>query len=102
MTHEVDFNHDDEMLVTQIAGRWIGLLNQHGKGGADPLSIRMDLMAANGVNGNNPLDLGKLMDFDDFNFAHDMSGISNCMNRETGKLENHFSPRCTDYKAKAA
>lgn len=41
-----------------------------------------------------PLDLEKLSEFDDFNLSHDVFGIANHMDRETGKLTNHFLPRC--------
>lgn len=56
------------------------------------LSLTMDLSAchANGC----PLDLEKLLAFDDFNFYHDIWGIRRHLNRTTGKLENCFLPRC--------
>ena len=41
-----------------------------------------------------PLDLPKLLEFDDFNFAHDIIGIRRHLDRETGELKNHFLPRC--------
>ena len=41
-----------------------------------------------------PLDLDQLLKFDDFNFAHDITGISFNLDRVTGKLENCFLPRC--------
>lgn len=58
----------------------------------DRLSLNMDITAchANGC----PLDLEKLLAFDDFNFYHDINGISRNINRTTGKLENCFLPRC--------
>jgi len=40
------------------------------------------------------LDFEKLLSFDDFNFYHDMFGIHNNLDRNTGKLKNHFVPRC--------
>jgi hypothetical protein len=42
-----------------------------------------------------PLNLQKFLDFDDFNFNHDFYGIRNHINRNTGKLENCFLPRCS-------
>ena len=33
------------------------------------------------------------LEADDFNFVHDFIGIQSHMNRETGKVENHFLPR---------
>lgn len=51
----------------------------------------MDLTACH-LNGN-PLRLKKLLAADAVNFAHDVLGIRRHLNRETGKLENCFSPR---------
>lgn len=53
----------------------------------------MDLIACH-ANGN-PMDFRKLLDADDFNLMHDVSGIANCMDFNTGKLLRHFSPRCS-------
>lgn len=58
-------------------------------------NLIMDLTAADGVNGNSPLDWDRLLEADDFNFMHDLGGISRHINRETGALENHFRPRST-------
>ena len=60
----------------------------------DPMNqghVMMDLSAtiAQGV----PLRLKELLAADDFNFIHDVWGIQRHLNRETGKLENHFWPR---------
>jgi len=46
-----------------------------------------------------PLDLQRLLDADDFNFAHDVFGIRRHLSRTTGKLENHFLPRFHTKKA---
>ena len=51
----------------------------------------MDFTAVH-VNGC-PLRLDALLEADDFNFMHDAFGICRHLNRETGVLENHFSPR---------
>jgi hypothetical protein len=59
----------------------------------DRLSFEMDIDAAHS-NGT-PLDFDKLLAFDDFNFWHDINGIQRHINRETGKIENCFSPRCS-------
>lgn len=40
-----------------------------------------------------PLRLDDLLKADDFNFMHDAFGICRHLNRETGKLEDMFSPR---------
>jgi len=40
------------------------------------------------------LDLDRLLKFSDLDFEHDIRGIHNNLNRNTGKLENCFLPRC--------
>ncbi len=55
------------------------------------MSLHMDVSATH-ANGN-PLRLADLLAADDFNFAHDLSGICNCLDRNTGKLTNNFRPR---------
>lgn len=52
----------------------------------------MDIEACH-CNGT-PLDLKKLAEADDFNFCHDVYGIAQHLDRTTGKLQNHFLPRC--------
>jgi len=58
----------------------------------DTLSLNMDLTTTH-LNGC-PLDLDKLLSFDDFDFVHDISGIQYHINRTTGELGNCFLPRC--------
>ena len=55
------------------------------------MDLTMDLGAAHS---HTPMDLEKLLYFDDFSFAHDIDGISNCIDRNTGELRNCFLPRC--------
>lgn len=52
----------------------------------------MDLVATN-ANGC-PLDFERLLNFPEFDFAHDITGIYRHIDRESGKLENCFLPRC--------
>ena len=56
------------------------------------ITILMDLEA---VHNRNPLSLQEFLDADNFNFAHDITGILLNMNRDTGKLKNRFLPRFT-------
>lgn len=58
---------------------------------ASKVDMHMDIVACH-ANGS-PLLLEKLLGFDDFNFAHDMSGICRHLNRDTGKLGGCFVPR---------
>lgn len=53
----------------------------------------MDITACH-ANGN-PLDLQNLLDAPDLDFSHDVLGIRRYINRNTGKLEDFFSPRCS-------
>ena len=56
----------------------------------DPISLFMDIDSI-----SSGLDLSKFLSFDNFNFCHDVFGIIENMNKETGKLENCFLPRCS-------
>jgi hypothetical protein len=64
------------------------------------ITCRMDLTAvhANGCR----LDLRRLLDADDFNFTHDIAGIARHIDRNTGRLANHFLPRFRLRLAEAA
>lgn len=55
------------------------------------LDTVMDLAA---VHYTCPLDLEKLLGFDKANFGHDIAGIFNKLDRETGELGDFFLPRC--------
>lgn len=66
------------------------------------INLIMDLTAADGVNGNDPLDWDRLLAADDFNFLHDVTGICRHMNRDTGELMNCFVPRCRKREVAAA
>lgn len=82
-------NVEDAKLTRKIVGRYT-----EGWGGAKgykPINLEMDLIACH-LNGN-PLKLKELLAADDFNFVHDLAGISRHINRETGALEDCFSPR---------
>ena len=84
--------NEEMSLIIELSKRAAILASK--AGGHYPLmDCQMDL-AATHLNGN-PLDLEKLMDFDDANFNHDIVGIKVNINRNTGELENCFSPRCS-------
>lgn len=82
-------DHDRE-LVGLIVDRALA----HPSATIDPLDLEMDLTACH-LNNERKLDLQKLLEFDEFNFWHDITGISNHLDRNTGRLTNHFLPRCT-------
>lgn len=77
---------EETVLIMEIVNRASSLQN-----GIDMMTLDMDITAChlNDVK----LRLKDLLDADDFNFMHDVAGISNHINRETGKLENCFVPR---------
>ena len=85
-----DATEEEARLVGEIASR----ANKMQK--LDCLSLQMDLIATH-ANGN-PMDFQKLLDADDFNFAHDVWGIMGHINRKTGKLMGFFIPRCSARK----
>ena len=72
---------EDDVLIGKIADR---------AGAKDRLSLVMDLTVVHGTSG---LKLKELLSAADFNFFHDIGGINRHLNRETGKLEDCFSPR---------
>lgn len=78
-----DCSHEECMLLDEITDRALGDIK---------LKMGMDIIAchANGCQ----LDLKKLLTFEDADFFHDINGISEHINRNTGKLENFFLPRC--------
>jgi len=87
-------------LILKIAKRAkeLGIVSNPKSGKKDVrayslMDCDMDITACH-LNGN-PLDLNKLIAADDFNFSHDVCGIANCLDRETGKLTKCFVPRCS-------
>lgn len=89
--NEVSFHvtDDDGELIARIVKRAqdLGLVGRKYSG----LTCSMDITATH-ANGN-PLDLPRLFAADDFDFTHDICGIARHLNRDTGQLENCFSPR---------
>ena len=75
----------ENSLIQKIADRAVKLWD------FEYMDIEMDITAIhlNDVE----LRLDDLLKADDFNFAHDVLGIRNHINRKTGKLEDCFLPR---------
>lgn len=95
-TKEVSFkvSEEDFDMINRIAHRAHDMHREHtGRDARDIIEWQMDFTACH-ANGN-PLDLQKLLDADDFNFAHDAFGIARKLNRDTGELTDFFSPRCS-------
>jgi len=89
---EMDIRFDatkkDYEIIAKIADRAERLFHV-----VNRQNLMMDLDAAHS-NGS-PLDFRRLLEFPDFDFMHDISGISKHINRKSGELENCFSPRCS-------
>lgn len=83
-----DVTKDELIIIEKIAKRALELeLND------DSQCVMMDIQA---VHCNDvKLDLQKLLDADNFNFAHDVCGIRRHIDTSTGKLTKCFLPRCT-------
>ena len=80
-----------EVKTTEEDHRLIGLIIKRVHS-ADILSLRMDIVI---THHNTPIDLDGLLNAADSDFIHDIGGITQNINRDTGKLENCFSPRYT-------
>jgi len=77
----------DALLISAIARKAVinGLIR-------DRLTLEMDITT---VHAKNPLRLSELLAANDYEFVHDVCGISHHINRQTGKLEDYFEPRFT-------
>lgn len=83
---------EEDQIIHKIAKRGLELYKGLGVK-RDLMDIEMDITA---VHLNDcELQLQKLLDADDFNFAHDVMGIRRHIDRATGKLQNCFLPRCS-------
>jgi hypothetical protein len=82
---------EDGQFITQIAARAVRMATKLGVT-YDLRSWSMDVTAVhcNAV----PLDLPKLLQAGEFDFAHDLLGIRRHLDRETGQLRECFLPRC--------
>lgn len=83
---------DDRELIVKICDRYVAYMKKEHNLKVRRPDIDMDV-AATHLNGC-PLDLKALLEFDDFNFVHDMTGMVRYLNRDSGQLEQLFLPRC--------
>ena len=81
---------EDSQTITKIAERANAMANKPG-GKYPMLDASMDIAACH-LNGC-PLRLKDLLAADDGNFAHDVFGIRQYIDRNTGKLQGCFDPR---------
>ncbi|WP_336764353.1 hypothetical protein [Asaia sp. VD9] len=88
-----DVSTADRAIIRKISTRAIKLIEGLNLSSKLPsrTDIAMDITAthANGL----PLRLSDMLGADKFDFLHDIAGISKHLDRETGKLTEHFRPR---------
>lgn len=90
---KVQFNSANHEVHGRAAEAFINIQKDHGVPISDFLEVFMDLSAADGVNGNDPIDWDRM--FATGQIAHDVGGIHRHIDRETGKIGGFFMPRCT-------
>lgn len=83
-----EITHEDHDLLMRVVDRAINELNGYPD---EPRTLIMDLNAchANGC----PLDFAGLLTAHLGDFSHDIYGVREHINRQTGKLEDCFVPR---------
>jgi hypothetical protein len=81
---------EEHLLIGKIVKRAVKELE-----GIVVMDLNMDISATH-LNGT-PLDLEKLLAFDDFNFSHDIYGIMDTIDRTNGQLAHGFLPRCSKH-----
>lgn len=92
----VDFNTMNGVRVKDAVDRYIRQAEKLHVRPPDRQTLTMDLMAADGKNGNPPINWDALLAADGANFAHDIGGIHKHMIRNgksAGRLGGQFIPR---------
>lgn len=79
----------EHAALVKIVDRAVDMFRRHDTP-RDRIDIVMDLEVTHATC---PLRLEELVEAGDFDFAHDIYGITRHLNRETGELENCFLPR---------
>lgn len=82
---KVKISKQSQLLISDIVKRASSFNSK-----VDNLSLEMDLTC---VHSQMELNLPELLRADSVNFCHDIFGIRQHLNRQTGKLENFFVPR---------
>lgn len=81
----------DDLIISEIVKR----ANDADVNMPNLTNLQMDITA---VHLNDVyLNLNRLLNFDNFNFFHDIYGITKNINRNTGKLLNGFLPRSSKW-----
>lgn len=80
-------NKEDLIIIDKITKRAAKTITD-----LNVMNTNMDITA---VHIDSPLRLEDFLNAPDMDFVHDVVGIHNNLNRQTGKLENCFLPRYT-------
>ena len=88
MTINLDTTDAESAAIEQIAMRWDGMQST-------PTNIHATRWNVTACHSNGcPLDLQALLGTDDLDFNHDMKGITENIDRTTGRLIEPFIPLC--------
>jgi hypothetical protein len=82
---------EDLDLISKIADRFLSAPEIRCYSRANKIDVIRDIEAAH--NNGCPIELYRLANAEGLDFFHDVIGIINNINRETGKLDNCFLPR---------
>jgi len=97
-----DVSPEDSALIDKIADRAqerdLNLHTRKTKDKSPYMHLVMDLTVAHNAC---PLDLERFLAAPEYDFAHDVLGIQEHINRETGALEDCFLPRYAKREATA-
>jgi hypothetical protein len=91
--HGINFNatREESAIISKIVERAVIIAKEHGVAyNSNECGLDIEACHSNGT----PLELQKLLDFDDANFGHDVFGIRRHLNRDNGKVGGQFLPRC--------
>lgn len=88
----IDFSENVEMAA-KVADRFERFMGHNLGPRYERAHYLMDLLAADGCNGNLPLRWEALLAADEYEFVHDAGGIYQHLNRTTGQLDDGFVPR---------
>lgn len=93
MKNKTEFSRKDLDVIGEIVAR---ARKELGMPGGITMFMDLDAVHSNGT----PLDFQKLLAFGEADFAHDMFGIRENIDRTSGELLNCFLPRCSKAEEK--
>jgi hypothetical protein len=86
-------SYDDHVKINKLVDRALSILNDDSRTAilVTKFDLGMSLTAC--IASGTPLDLDGLLAAEDRHVAHDVFGINRYIDRDTGKLGGHFTPR---------